>query len=83
MQWVKHTRISLQNSMSLALKFNSNTTFSSDTFKHLTDLLTSKSINVKNFCLSKAHKTLWNSKEKFNATKPIRAETRLLASIEN
>ena len=68
--------------MFLALKFNSNTAFSRGKFKHLTELLTSKNINIKNFCLSKAHKTVWNSKEKFNITKSMRDDIDLLTSMK-
>ena len=37
-----------------------------------------KSVSIKNFCLSKALKEVWNSKETFNVTKSTRAESNLL-----
>ena len=68
-QWRKFTFIALQHTVSLALKFNSNKVITNGKHKYLTDLLASKSINTKNFFLSRSHKTVWNSKEKFNITK--------------
>ena len=67
--------------MFLAIKFNSNTVFSSGKFRQLTDLLTSKNICIKNFYLAKAHKTVWNSREKFFVTKQMPAELDLLATM--
>ena len=80
-QWVKCTCIFPHHAVSLVLKFNLKISFASGKFKHLTDLLTSNNINIKNFCLLKAHKTVWNSKEKFNVTKSMRVEINLLISM--
>ena len=60
--WVKCTRIALQHATSLALKFDSNTIFSSGKHKSLTEMLKSKIVSVKNFYVSKVHKIMWNSK---------------------
>ena len=57
-QWAKYTYMSLKHAMFLAIKFNSNTVFSSGKFRQLTDLLTSKNISIKNFYLAKAYKTV-------------------------
>ena len=77
-QWVKYACISLHHATSLALKFNSNAVFTIGKHKYLTDLLRSKNINTKNFCLSKACNTAWNSKEKLIVTKSMQAEINLL-----
>ena len=68
--------------MILALKFNSDTVFSSGKFKRLTELITFKSIKIKNLYLYKAPKTAQNSKEKFNIAKHLRDELYLLAIID-
>ena len=70
-QWAKRAYIALQHAVFLAIKFNSNTLFSSGKFRKLTDLLTSKDISIKNFYLAKPHKTVWNSREKFFITQKI------------
>ena len=54
--------------------------FSSLKFKHVTDLLISKSIYIKNVNLEKVHKTVWNSGVFFIST-PMRAELDLLTNI--
>ena len=43
-QWVKHTHIALQNSLSIALKFHSNTVFACVKHKYLTYLIRSKTL---------------------------------------
>ena len=67
--------------MLLALKFNSNAVFSRGKFTHLIDLITSKNYNIMNFYLSKSHKTVWNSKGKFNIIKLMKARLDLLSSM--
>ena len=65
--------------MSFALKFNSNTVFATGNYKHLTEFFKSKNVNIKNFYLSKVCKTMWNSKERFNIIKSMKADMNLLA----
>ena len=65
--WIKCYCITLQHSTSLTLKFKSNAVFASGKCKHLTYLLRSKSISMKNFCSSKYHKTVWNLKDEFHS----------------
>ena len=67
--------------MILTLKFNSRKVLTSGKSKHLEDLLASKNINTKKVYLSKAYKTVWNSKEKFNITKHMKDELYLLVSV--
>ena len=67
--------------MFLAIKINSKTVFSSGKLKHPTDLLTSKSISIKCFYLSKAHKPVCNSSEKLSIITPTMTELDLLTSI--
>ena len=55
--------------------------FQVETHKHLTDLLQYTHTNIRNFWVSKAHKTVWNSKEKFNITKSMWAEINFLYSM--
>ena len=55
--------------------------FYSGNFKDLTDLLTSKNMSVQNFYPREAHKTSWNSREKFKISKHMRAELDLLTSM--
>lgn len=78
-QQVKHTFVTLQCAELLTIKLNLNTAFQWQ-FKTLTDLLTSKNIIIKNFCLSKAYKTSWYSSEQFNIAKPMCDELCLLTS---
>ena len=54
----KHTHLTLQHAVFLAIKFNSNTVLSNRKSRQLTDLLTSKNISIKYFYLAKAHNTL-------------------------
>ena len=58
MQWENNTYIALQHAVPFALKFNSNTVLANRKYKHLIDLPASKNINIKNFFLSKYHKTV-------------------------
>ena len=80
-QWVKQTHISLQHIVFISLKFNSKDAFASGKHKNITCLLRSKKISIKIFFLSESHKTVWNSKEKFNIIKYVRAEINIFSSI--
>ena len=50
-QWVKCDYIALHHDVLLAIKFNSNTVFTSIKFKNRTDLLTCKSVRIKKLLL--------------------------------
>ena len=77
-QWVNCTCVTPHDDILLAVKFNSITVLCSRRFKHLTDILTSKNMTIKNFYLSKSCKTVWNFSEKLNNTKTMRDELDLV-----
>ena len=81
-QWVKHTCVALHHAASLSLNLNSSLVIARGKHKNLTENVTPKNTSVKNFCLTKAHKKVLNSKKKFNGTKHMRAEVNLLASVK-
>ena len=62
-QCVKDTGISLQQDVSIALRFNANVVFASGKHKHLTDLLQSKNINIKTFAYKNPTKQCGSQKK--------------------
>ena len=63
------------------LNLNSNADLASGKCKDLACIIRHKKTKTNNFCLSKYHKIVWNSKDKFNITKSMRAKINLLNSM--